>query len=153
MLNGLARRYMALGSVVISAPATSGRANIMTARASGCTNAAKSTASGFYDISLLAPDGKWALEDVDQHNLKQLLEPIWHKKTEAAAKSLSRMNLVLKQGAALGLDVDLQATQKARVLLGKQRHTVKHIPALPYQEALAFYQMCSTNKIARLVAT
>lgn len=84
--------------------------------------------------------GKVPVEDVDQHTLKRVLDPIWHEKTEAAAKALQRMNLALKHAAALGLDVDLQAIMKVRALLGKQRHSVKHIPSMPYQNAPAFYE-------------
>ena len=49
-------------------------------------------------------------------------------------------NNPLRMAAALGLDVDLQATDKAKALLGKQRHTPKHIPAMKWQEVPAFYQ-------------
>ena len=51
------------------------------------------------------------------------------------------MNLTLKHAAALGLDVDLQATMKARALLGKQRHETQHVPSLPYADAPGFYAM------------
>lgn len=84
--------------------------------------------------------GKLPVEDVDQHVLKRVLEPIWHEKTEAAAKALQRMNLTLKHAAALGLNVDLQATMKAKALLGKQRHSISHIPSMPYKDTPAFYQ-------------
>jgi len=84
--------------------------------------------------------GKLPVEEVDQHALKRVLDPLWHTKTEAAEKALQRINLTLKHAAALGLDVDLQATMKARALLGKQRHSVTHIPSMPYKEAPAFYQ-------------
>lgn len=90
--------------------------------------------------------GKLPVEDVDQHTLKRVLDPLWHEKTEAAAKALQRMNLTLKHAAALGLDVDLQATMKARALLGKQRHRVKHIPSMPYQDAPAFYEWLTEQK-------
>lgn len=89
--------------------------------------------------------GKLPIEDIDQHSLKRVLEPIWHEKTEAAAKALNRLNLTLKHAAALGLNVDLQATMKARALLGKQRHTVTHIPSMPYSKAPAFYQWLITQ--------
>ena len=85
------------------------------------------------------------VEDLDQHVLKRTLEPIWHKKADTARKCLNRINLTLKHAAALGLDVDLQATMKARALLGKQRHTAKHVPSIPYQEAPAFYQWLRTQ--------
>ena len=84
--------------------------------------------------------GRYGVEDVDQHVLKDVLGPIWHEKPEAAQKALNRMNLTLKHAAALGLDVDLQATMKARALLGRQRHEITHIPSLPYHDAPAFYR-------------
>lgn len=90
--------------------------------------------------------GTVAVEDVDQHTIKRVLAPIWHKKPEAARKAANRLGLVLKHAAALGLDVDLQATSKARALLGKQRHTVTHIPSLPYTDAPAFYRFLTTNE-------
>lgn len=84
--------------------------------------------------------GRYPIEDIDQHILKDTLRPIWHTKPQAAIKALNRMSLTLKHAAALGLEVDLQATMKARALLGKQRHEVTHHPSMPYQEAPAFYQ-------------
>jgi integrase len=77
--------------------------------------------------------------------LKRTLEPIWHKKADTARKCLNRLNLTLKHAAALGLGVDLQATMKARALLGKQRHTAKHVPSLPYEDAPAFYRWLCTQ--------
>lgn len=70
--------------------------------------------------------------------IKRILDPIWHEKAETATKCLNRLSLTLKHAAALGLEVDLQATMKARALLGKQRHEVTHIPAMPYAEVPAF---------------
>ena len=92
------------------------------------------------NIHVIPKIGKQAVEEIDQHILKGVLTPIWHSKPEAAAKALNRINLTLKYAAALGLDVDLQATMKVRALLGKQRHEVTHIPSLPYDEAPEFYQ-------------
>ena len=45
----------------------------------------------------------------------------------------------LKHAAALGLDVDLQATEKAKALLGKTRHVPKNIPAMDWRDVPAFY--------------
>ncbi|PHP64571.1 integrase [Zhengella mangrovi] len=83
--------------------------------------------------------GKMAVEDIDQHVLKQVLEPVWHDKPDSARKAMNRINLTLKHAAALGLDVDLQSTMKARALLGKQRHEAQHIPSMPWKEAPSFY--------------
>ena len=98
-------------------------------------------------VHVLPKLGKFPVEDVDQHELKRVLEPIWHTKASTARKSLDRINLTLKHAAALGLDVDLQAVMKAQALLGKQRHKVKHIPSLPYQEAPTFHSWLSSKEL------
>lgn len=97
------------------------------------------------NVHIIPKIGTLPVEDIDQHILKRTLEPIWHKKADTARKCLNRLNLTLKHAAALGLDVDLQATMKARALLGKQRHAAKHVPSLPYQMAPAFYQWLCTQ--------
>lgn len=96
-------------------------------------------------VHIIPKLGRYPIEQVDQHSLKRLLEPIWHEKPEAATKALNRINLTLKHAAALGLDVDLQATMKVRALLGKQRHKVAHIPSMPYEDVPAFYQWLTTE--------
>lgn len=104
------------------------------------------------NIHVLPKWGKTAIEDVDQHTLIQMLEPIWHTKAVTARKVMNRINLTLKHAAALGLDVDLQATMKARALLGKQRHKAQHIPSLPYKEAPDFYQWLTTKPFLSCLA-
>jgi integrase len=41
--------------------------------------------------------------------------------------------------------VDLQATEKAKALLGKQRHYAQHIPSMPWQEVPAYYQSLGSS--------
>jgi integrase len=102
-------------------------------------------------IHVLPVIGKTAIEDVDQHVLKKVLEPIWHSKADTARKALNRLSLTLKHAAALGLQVDLQATMKVRALLGKQRHVSEHIPSMPYKDAPAFYRwLCEQTAAAAL---
>jgi integrase len=96
--------------------------------------------------------GTAPVEDIDQHALVETLGPIWHDKPEAARKALNRVNLTLKHAAALGLNVDLQATMKAKALMGKQRHEVTHIPSMPYQDAPAFYQWLKGQDIISALA-
>ena len=96
--------------------------------------------------------GTLAIEDVDQHELKRVLEPIWHEKPDTARKAMNRINLTLKHAAALGLQVDLQACMKVQALLGKRRHEVKHVPSLPYKEAPKFYQMLCTKPFVSTLA-
>jgi integrase len=50
----------------------------------------------------------------------------------------------------MGLTVDLQATDKARALLGKPRHKAENIPALPWQEVPAFYASLDDGSITHL---
>jgi len=102
-------------------------------------------------VHILPVIGKTAIEDVDQHVLKKVLEPIWHSKADTARKALNRLSLTLKHAAALGLEVDLQATMKVRALLGKQRHVSEHIPSMPYKDAPAFYRwLCEQTAAAAL---
>ncbi|MEJ1471074.1 MAG: integrase arm-type DNA-binding domain-containing protein [Candidatus Sedimenticola sp. (ex Thyasira tokunagai)] len=89
--------------------------------------------------------GKFPVEEIDQHLIVETLSPIWHKKPDTARKAVNRLNLTLKHAVALGLEVDLQATLKARALLGKQRHQVTHIPSMLYQDVPEFYQWLKTK--------
>ena len=89
--------------------------------------------------------GSYPVEEINQHTLLEVLQPIWHDKSAIARKALNRVNLTLKHAAALGLNVDLQAIMKVQALLGKQRHTVEHIPSIPYKDVPVFYQWLKTQ--------
>jgi len=103
-------------------------------------------------IHVLPKIGNLPIDELDQHILKQVLEPIWHIKADTARKAMNRINLTLQHAAALGLDVDLQVSQKARALLGKQRHTVKHVPSMPYQDLPSFYSWLCTKPLMSCLA-
>ena len=79
------------------------------------------------------------MTDIDQRDIRDTLAPIWHTKADTARKAMNRLNIVLRHAAALGLDVDLQATEKAKALLGKTRHKPKHIPAMAWADVPDFY--------------
>ena len=79
------------------------------------------------------------MTQIGQVAIRDALAPLWREKPVTAAKALERLGIVIKHAAAMGLDVDLQATMKARLLLGKPRHQVEHIPAMPWAEVPAFY--------------
>ncbi len=51
--------------------------------------------------------------------------------------ALKRLNICLKHAAALGLDVDLKTTEKARALLGKQRHKTFNRSAMDWRDVPA----------------
>ena len=90
-------------------------------------------------LHVLPKLGKVPVTDLDQRDIRDCLAPIWHDKADTALKAMNRLSIVLKHAAALGLDVDLQATEKAKALLGKTRHVSKNIPAMAWGEVPAFY--------------
>jgi integrase len=90
-------------------------------------------------IHVLPKLGKVPVTDLDQRDIRDTLAPIWHTKADTARKAMNRLSIVLKHAAALGLDVDLQATEKAKALLGKSRHVPKNIPAMAWADVPDFY--------------
>lgn len=90
-------------------------------------------------LHVLPKLGKVPVTDIDQRDIRDVLKPIWHEKADTARKALNRLSIVLKHAAALGLDVDLQATEKAKALLGKSRHVAKNIPAMAWADVPGFY--------------
>ncbi len=101
-------------------------------------------------LHVLPKLGKVPVSDIDQTDIRDCLAPIWHAKASTAEKALGRLALCIKHAAALGLQVDLQATDKARALLGKPRHKVKNIPALPWAEVPSFYASLSDGTVTHL---
>lgn len=91
-------------------------------------------------LHVLPKLGKMLIEEIDQRDIRNTLSPIWHTKANTATKAISRLNIVIQHGAAMGLDVDVQAVAKAKALLGKQRHKVQKVPSLPWQDVPDFYQ-------------
>ena len=92
------------------------------------------------ELHVLPKLGKMPVSQLDQRDIRDTLAPIWHEKADTARKAMNRLSICMRHAAALGLDVDLQATDKAKALLGKQRHDPKNIPAMPWQEVPDFYQ-------------
>lgn len=90
-------------------------------------------------LHVLPKLGKVPVTDIDQRDIRDVLKPLWHEKADTARKALNRLSIVLKHAAALGLDVDLQATEKAKALLGKTRHVATNIPAMAWADVPAFY--------------
>ncbi|WP_338325579.1 tyrosine-type recombinase/integrase [Paenirhodobacter populi] len=102
------------------------------------------------EIHVLPKLGKTPIADIDQTDIRDCLKPIWHTKASVAEKALGRLSLCLRHAAALGLTVDLQATDKARALLGKSRHKIENIPSVPWQDVPAFYASLNDGSITHL---
>lgn len=102
------------------------------------------------EIHVLPKLGKVPVADLDQRDIRDTLAPIWHTKADTARKAMNRLGICLKHAAALGLEVDLQAAEKAKALLGKQRHKAVNVPAVPWIETPAFYQSLDGGTITEL---
>ncbi|WP_413718761.1 tyrosine-type recombinase/integrase [Silicimonas sp. MF1-12-2] len=102
------------------------------------------------ELHVLPKLGGMPVGQIDQRDIRDTLAPIWHTKADTARKAMNRLGICLRHAAALGLDVDLQATDKAKALLGKQRHTVKNVPAMPWQDVPAFYRSLSGGTASEL---
>lgn len=102
------------------------------------------------ELHVLPRLGKMPVSEINQRDIRDTLAPIWHEKAETARKALNRLSICLQHAAALGLDVDLQATTKARALLGKPRHVATNIPAMPWQDVPEFYQSLDGDSVTEL---
>ena len=101
-------------------------------------------------LYILPKLGRVPVAEIDQTDIRDTLAPIWHTKAATAKKALNRLAICMKHAAALGLDVDLQAAEKAKALLGKQRHKARHVPSLPWREVPAFYAALSDSSVTHL---
>lgn len=91
-------------------------------------------------LYILPAIGDIKIEDIHQRDIVTALKPIWKTKAPTAEKALQRLGSVMKHGAAMGLDVNLNAALNAKQLLGHAGHTVRNHPALPWQEIPRLYQ-------------
>ncbi len=90
--------------------------------------------------------GHIPIEDIDQHDIRRCLAPIWNEKPSTAKKAMDRIGITFRHAAALDLDVDIQATEKARILLGAQEHNEENIEAMNRDKLPRFYTKLQENK-------
>jgi len=102
------------------------------------------------ELHVLPKLGKVPVVEIDQIYIRETLAPIWHDKAPTAEKAMNRLNLCIKHAAALGLNVDLQAVEKARALLGQQDHETKHIESLPWEDVPEFYATLNDGTTTQL---
>lgn len=102
------------------------------------------------ELHVLPKLGDVPVTNIKQHDIRDILLPIWHTKAATARKAADRLKIVLDHAAALGLDVDLQAVAKAKKLLGRQRHEVQSIPSMPWRDVPAFYALLEEPTITNL---
>lgn len=102
------------------------------------------------ELHVLPKLGKVPVSEIDQRDIRDTLAPIWHAKAHTAKKAANRLGICLKHAAALGLDVDLQAVDKAKALLGQQRHETEHVPSMDWREVPEFYQSLNEGTVTEL---
>ncbi|MEP3675476.1 integrase arm-type DNA-binding domain-containing protein [Sulfitobacter sp.] len=102
------------------------------------------------ELHVLPKIGNIPVSEITQIDIRDCLLPIWHTKTETAKKALTRASICIQHAAALGIDVDLQATKKARALLGKPRQTTTNIPSLHWKDVPIFYESLNDGSVTHL---
>ena len=85
-------------------------------------------------------ESRLQFDEITQRDLERCLKPLWHLQHDTAKKALSRLNVIIKYAAALGLNVDVGVVDKARQLLGPTTHQPQRMPALSADDTSAFYQ-------------
>lgn len=101
-------------------------------------------------LHILPQLGEVPVAEIDQIDIRDTLAPIWHAKAETSRKAMNRLRIVMKHAAALGLDVDLQAVEKAKALLGKSRHKAGNIPAMHWRDVPGFYSSLDDGSVTHL---
>lgn len=102
------------------------------------------------ELHVLPKLGSTPITQINQVAIKDVLGSLWRNKPVTATKALERLGIVIRHAAAMGLEVDLQATAKARLLLGKPRHQVQHIPAMGWRDVPQFYASLSEPSATHL---
>ena len=64
------------------------------------------------ELHVLPKLGRLPIEQIDQKDIANTLGKIWHAKAETARKAMNRLGIVFQYGAAMGLNVDLNAIVK-----------------------------------------
>ena len=91
-------------------------------------------------LHVLPKLANYPIDEITQRDLEICLKPLWHQRHDTAKKALSRLNVIIKYAAALGLNVDVGVVDKARQLLGPTTHQPQRMPALSAEDTSAFYQ-------------
>lgn len=102
------------------------------------------------ELHVLPDLGDTPVADIDQIAIRDCIGKIWHTKAATAQKAMQRLKICIEHGAALGLNVDIQATAKAVALLGRPRHKATNIPALHWKEVPEFYQSLNEGTTTQL---
>ena len=84
--------------------------------------------------------GDILVADLNQNDIHQVLQPLWNTQYPTASVALKRLSLIIKHAAAMGEDVDVNITTKAKALLGETTHKLKHHGAVRWENIPNLYQ-------------
>lgn len=96
---------------------------------------------------MLPKPGRIPIEEIDNPDIKNAFAPIWPETADTTRKTITRLRIVLRNAAAVGRDVGIQASDKAKALLGKSRHTPKHVPSLIWRDVPEVYARLDAGAI------
>lgn len=102
------------------------------------------------ELHVLPKLGNMPITQITQVHIRDAFKPIWQTKADTARKAMNRLRLCFKHAVALGLPVDRLVVENAQILLGKQAHKPKHIPALHWQEVPDFYASLDEGSVTHL---
>ncbi len=92
--------------------------------------------------------GHIKVADLTALMIRDALEPIWRSKTSAASKAADRLGIVVRHAAAAYPgQIDATIVANAKLLLGSQGHTVKHIPAMPWVDVPVFMASLGSSPV------
>ncbi len=96
--------------------------------------------------------GDQAIEDLDQHMLKSVLEPIWHEKPDSARKGSESHQLnLLKHAAAMGwmsITSDHESSGSSRKT--PTQDTAHPFPSVPGSPRFSYKMLCERQEISCL---
>ncbi|MBT5302986.1 MAG: integrase arm-type DNA-binding domain-containing protein [Tateyamaria sp.] len=91
-------------------------------------------------MHILPKLGGMLISDINARDIRDAIEPILYTKAETARKCLNKLQYIFRHAAALDIDIDLQACDKATALLGKSNHVPRHVEAMPHAAVPDFYE-------------
>lgn len=98
-------------------------------------------------IHVMPKLGKRRIVTITQADLRDVLAPIWKKKTATAEKAAQRLAIVFRHAKLSGLDVDPFVVDAAKQRLGPLIRRIQPTEATPWQEMPALYARLSDSAL------
>lgn len=89
--------------------------------------------------------GKRRIASIHQTDIRDVLKPIWSKKSATAEKAIQRLGIVFRHARLDGVEVDPFTVEAARHLLGPLVRNIKPTEATPWQDIPALFARLGDN--------